>query len=495
MRKGKKQLIYFIAAALLIAGLAGVYFWQIRRQELAEASATPAPTPDTTPQYLIQRTENDVQSVTFNTGGPPIILAPVFGAEGQGTVDKWILADEPDIAINQVTAQEMARGMYYLSITDKLFDRVDDPAEYGLGPGAHTVTAVFNDGSREVLRVGKTTPARDRYYVMLEGDPALYLIYTYFGDRFFYGANELLARYMPQISAETMDYFLIAERGREPLEFGYVGTDEEKMQLYEQYNTIHVTMLHPYPGRELYYSSLESQVLTDFMSLQIGEAVTIRADDYAEYGLDEPSLTVRMRALDGADFHILFGDRRDDGLIYCKYFDSPSVFLTEYNYVKRLYNLNVFSIIERFIALTNIDDTERITITAKSKPQYDIHINHSQLPPEADEEEGEMIIRPTVNGQEVQGLAFRTYYQRLIGLSYDVEAEHSDFPAEPEITITYHLKDGMKPAVVRLFAYDANFYAVQRDDNPIQFLTNKLNTDIMFQFMLDLLDGKLDRDR
>jgi hypothetical protein len=291
-----------------------------------------------------------------------------------------------------------------------------------------------------------------------------------------------------------MEYLLIQERGKTPIEFAFDGTEEEQQEMYEQYGMIYVTMMQPFPGREMYYSNFERAVLEEFNYLALGDMVALRPDDLSPYGLDNPSVTVWVRDAEQS-LHMHFGNRTEDNQIYCKFDDRPVVFLTDYDYVKQLYNINVFTFIERFAALLNIDDCERIEITSPGRDTtyYDIYINHTVLLPEAGEEEGEKVIRPTVNSQPVQDKAFRTLYQRLIGLTYDTEIETFTPSGEPIFSITYHVSD-KEPTTVRTYPYDANFYALQRDGNPIQFVTSKQSTDILFQTIADLLSGKLDRD-
>lgn len=490
MTKSKKNLITLVAAVVVVGALVGLYLWQNQRRQQAEAEATPSPTPAAS-ITLIDRAESDIASVAFTANGKSFTLAATYGEAEEAT---WQLVGDPEIAINQTTAKDMVRGLYYLSVVEKLFDQVDNPADYGIGPDAATAVATYTDGSHATVRVGKMTPARDRYYMMLEGDPALYLFYSYYGDRYYNDVGALIDRTLPTITSESIQYIYLKERGKAPIEFGFFGTDQEKQDMYEQFGMIYVTMLQPYPGRELYYSNFEQSVMTDFMNMQIGDMVALRPDDLSIYGLDDPSLELWINDLE-SEIHLLFGEQTGDGKIYCKFYDRPQVFLTDYEYVKRMYNINVFTFIEKFVALVNIVECNGIDIEVPGNPERNYHVtlDHIVLPPEEDEEEGEAIINPYINGQLVQELAFKTFYQRLIAISYDTEIEAYAPESEPIFTVTFHLID-KDPVVLRYYTFDNNFYAVQRDDNPIQFVSSRQNSEIMFQAMVDLLAGKLDRE-
>lgn len=481
-----------MAAIVLLGGLAGFYVWQSGRQRVADAEAAEAAEAESasasTTVTLINRDESDVISVVFTADGHSFTLKRQAAVE-EDEEDQWFLVEHPEIELNQTSAKDMVRGLTYLSVADTVLAETDNPAEYGITEGGATAVATYADGGTATVRIGKMTPAKDRYYMMLDGDPAVYLLLTYYGNRYYNDVDALLDTTLATIDANSIEYVLIAAKDRPVIEFGFDGTEEERTAMYEQYGMVSVTMMQPYPGRELYYSSFETNVLTAYNEFTIGDLVALKPDDLSIYGLDEPSLEVRFTDAEG-DNHLLFGDTLDDGEhIYCMIVGKPHVFLADYAYVEALYNINVFTFIEKFIALINIQDCVGIDIEWPGNPDrsHRMEIGH-----ELDEDEYDVVV-PFVDGLPVQELAFKTVYRYLIGLSYDTEVETFTPDSPPVFSITYHLADG-ESTTIHFYTYNSNFYAVQRDDNPIQFVTNKQATELVLDSVPDLLAGKLDRD-
>jgi hypothetical protein len=63
-----------------------------------------------------------------------------------------------------------------LTALEKAAGAADDPAQFGLSPAQMTVTIGYRDGAQEVLRFGAIAPTGTGYYLLREGDPAVYTI-------------------------------------------------------------------------------------------------------------------------------------------------------------------------------------------------------------------------------------------------------------------------------------------------------------------------------
>jgi hypothetical protein len=239
-------------------------------------------------------------------------------------------------------------------------------------------------------------------------------------------------------------------------------------------------MIKPYYGREMYYANFKQHVLDKLADFKLGQVVEMEAADLSQYGLAEPSLDFWYKGGEG-DLHLLFGDRTDGGNIYVKYADRPQVFVTEFNSVSALFGVNVLSLVEKFIALINIEDCDSIDIVHSTVPERNlrIEINHEQLPPEEGEEEGEKIINPTINGKAIEEDPFREVYRYLIALIADLEVEAEIPEDEPVFTITYNMLDGKKEFVA-FHKYDDNFYTARREGVEFVFVTNKQSTEMFF---------------
>jgi hypothetical protein len=303
----------------------------------------------------------------------------------------------------------------------------------------------------------------------------------------------------------------------------------------EQYGAVTLHMVQPYKGWELYGSNFTTNVLDGMNGISIGDMIDIQPDDYAKYGLDDPSLIVWLKDLT-AEIHLEIGNDADESDVvngedgktyaYVKFFDRPYVYLMDKSYLTTLYNINPFGFTMRFVALQNIDDVDSFTIKSASK-SYEAVLNHEVIyvtatptptftptptpdpdaPETSDEAPAledpntspaptpmpEKLIHPTVSGQEVQEDAFRTFYQAVIGLSYDTSIDTFTPTGLPDITISYHLNNGEPDVVTEYYKYNNDFYAVRKDGGVIQFVVGKQYVDAMLKSAEDLLAGELDK--
>ncbi len=483
----KSKFITVIVCIVLLGGLLGVNYYMKNKPQPEEPEV-----PKEDPIMLIDRSVDDITRVTFTSEKGSMSVIPKMVKDSTGYESrKWFLEAHQDITVNSSTIGSMITPLYYLS-PELVTENISNPEEYGLKPAKATAVAEYSDGSTHTVYIGMATPAKDYYYVSVEGNNNLYMMYSTTGDRFFYTEDDLIDKSLPQINVEALQYAYINDNGTE-LEMDYKGSDDEKKKDLEAYGMISLTMMKPYKGRDLYLSNFIDNVLSNLSGVSLGKLVDVQPTDLAQYGLDKPSLELKFKDTE-LTFHLLIGKEDEDGQqAYCKLSDKPSVFLIDKAKLSAFYNINPFKFIDRFVSLINIDDIYKMDIT-KNNEKTEIYLNHEALPLEEGEEEPEMIIKPTINGQEVQDLAFRTFYQAVIGLSYDSEIEEYKPTVEPEVTIKFYGVEGKPDIVTRYYPYNGDFYAVQRDDFPIQFVVSNHSVRLMFKSIDDLLAGKLDRD-
>jgi len=485
MSKTTKQLITLGVAVILLGGLVAVYFGLEARQAREAAAAAEAAETEESPfqlMRLVDQSEANLERATFTTDEYSFTIEAV---ENDGRIT-WVYTGNRDVELEQPDARNMMRDVFLLNATDMVLETVSDPAEYGIG--RLVVTGYFRDGSQEVIRVGMMTPDHNRFYAMVDGDPALYLINAVSGNRLTQHVSELVARGIPFIEGVLLTRLYIRERDRNTLEFVWDGTQEEMENAIQQFGGIWLTMVTPFPGRDLTVSNFERFALEDFEGFRPGRLVDMFPDDLRQYGLDDPILEFIMEDATGAGFHLIFGADHDDQNIYMMHGDRPHVFIVEKRFIRGLLGLNPFNFIERFVALMNIVQVESITIRSEDRGNHEIVINNFQDDNERDQ------IAPVIDGQEIQDAAFRRFYQTLIGISYDHDIGVQEDLGPPVITVIYYMLDEEEPpVVVEFFAYDPNFYAVRQYPHPPQFVTSRLAVEGLFGSLESLLAGELDR--
>ena len=541
MKRGVTLLICLV----LLGGLIGAYFYLGNNPRGKEE-----PDEKTEPVKLIEKQKWDIKTVKFLSKGSEIALLPVIGPSPTPRPTPEAAAEEApsetpaptptpnisftvsgfeDAVLDSTAVDNMARMAFSLEAAEKVAQS-GNPEDFRLEPPEAEINAKYADGTEKTIYVGMQTPARDYYYAMIKGDPAIYMLSTSVGERAFYTIDKILSKTLPSISAETLEYVYVKQNGTE-IEYAFNGTQEELEAFKEENGAVPLQMVQPYRGWELYNSNFQTHVLDGMRGISMGNLIETKPDDYSIYGLDDPSLEFWLRDA-GGEMHLITGNEADESVdddidktyVYVKFFDRPQVYIMDKSYLTTLYNINPFSFSPRFVALLNIDTVDEMAI--RSDVDYDITLNHELVPvtatpkptptpsptpdpgaPEPEQTEPaqepesspeptptpQKVIHPKVNNQEVQEGAFKTFYQTVIGLSYDTVIDTFTSTSLPGITITFMLNTGEPNVEVKFYKYNNDFYAVQRDESPIQFVIGKQYVDAVFKSAEDLLAGKLDK--
>ncbi|MCL1997248.1 MAG: DUF4340 domain-containing protein [Turicibacter sp.] len=434
-----------------------------------QLSAEPPPETDApataTRTRLFEREQGDLQRISFTS-----IAGEDFTVELAG--DIWIYAEFPEIGLDQFAVQDVIRDILNLTAEDTL--EITTPTDFGIGN--IEITAHFSDGT-ETLKFGLFTPDRNRIYTMINDDPTMYLISSLVGERLSVNIYDLVATYLPFVNTMQLYYIYIQERDREALAFSFVGTDEELNDMLGQFGAVNLTMISPFYGRNLILSNFETNVLE---SLQHFEALEIV--EFFPEPFDDPLLEIFLTDVDMGHFHLLFGDLHDDNHRYTMFADRPFVFLTDRHIAESLLNLNPFSLVERFVALINITEVERLTLESEARGNYEFHINHFS------DDAGRPQIAPVLTGfdGELNDSEFRSFYQSVISLTFEHTVGIQE-ETESDLVITLHLFEG-EPIILDFVAYDANFYLVRERPDPLQFVITRLAVNNIFNNLTSITD-------
>jgi len=459
----KKKVISLLAAAVLIGAMMGALLWQRSRE--------PEPVADvwTPPEFvqLVQRSEGELVNVEFNWQYRTDVMVP-FTDENDRR--EWMWEGVDYVLVNTDTRHKI-RGAFVLFsnnvIHEDIYEAGINLADFGLDPPYLTVTAFYEDGTTTNIFLGSPTIDLSERFVMVEDDNRLHTISRLNADRLMLGLEDLIDRSLPIWDAETIDYLLIAQRGQEVIEFA--------MEPHHTFDHLDwLVMQQPFPGREVYASAFEYHVFEAFAGFDLGDLVNLHPTNFVAYGLDNPSLEFIYSSFQFGEAHLLFGDvffREEDGnevaYIYVKFAGRPHVFEALYEPVSSLFDINVLRFIERFIALVNIQDAERLEVLTPSG-DFDIHINHAG--------DDTTDIAPTINDIFVSEADFRLIYRLLIGLGIDSEIEPFTPRDAPLYTVRYILFEG-DDIELRFYHYSDTFLAVSVDGEDVWFVTNRRNFD------------------
>ena len=449
----RKKFISLAVALLLIIAMVVALVWQRNRDEVSEDE------PDTPPartERLIEHLEEYSTRIEFIHGDETIVMVPTLApfAENAWTVEGL------DYVFAPIETRSKVLPIFNLTPSQIVHEDITEVeelnlADFGLNPPDTIITVTFADRSTATLLLGDPTPDLRGFFLMKEGDPALYTVTTLNGNRLRMGIEDMLDTSLPPWEVMAVEYFFLDERGRD--------TIEVSLQEHEEHPDLPwLVMDQPLSGREVYGTQLGTFYMEDFIAgFSVYGLVNLHATDFSPYGLSDPSLVIIMQSQLG-DMHLEFGDRfvRDiDGndieFIYVRFGDRPHVFEMLFSQAQPIFGMNSLRFIDRFIALVDIQSVSQVEVVTPTA-SYDIHINH--IPDTHND------IEPTINGALVDVRGFRDTYIQLIGMSIDGDLEGFIPTTEPEFIIRY-IRIEEDELELRFYRYDDHFYAVFVEDD------------------------------
>ncbi len=123
-----------------------------------------------------------------------------------------------------------------------------------------------------------------------------------------------------------------------------------------------------------------------------------------------------------------------------------------------------FDIIDKFTFIPNIEDVDRMDITAGGKTHSLVITRTTKKAPPAapgkTAEPDEVTSAYTADGKKVEDESFKKFYQSVIGLQVEGEMAKK-VPDTPEVTVKFTLNKGdVKTVRVDYAAYDRDFDAI-----------------------------------
>jgi len=373
----------------------------------------------------------------------------------------WRVDSSARIKLGPSQMRALAHVITSLDMAELLLDHADDPASFGFDPPQSVVRIHYTNETEAALLLGYATPGGDNFYIMREGDPAVYIVDGYIGERYVFTLDNLSDKSMPSIDTGRLAYAYVNNDGYEI----------EVMPMLETNGAIGMT--RPFPGRGVYLSIFTDSVLGNLDEIHFDELVEIAHGGELGYGLDVPWLDVRIND-DENYFHLLVGSEAGDGKFYARRGYDDMIFTIDGELIKRFRDADAFSFIDRFVALIHIGTVQSITIADGDQ------ITEAELYPGqagTDTAQDELELSPLVDGNEVDAEEFRIWYQALVGLSYDsaLDEFEPEEDTEPVFVVKYVLggnrSHGAEIREYEYYDYNDNFYAIK--DEGQWFVVNK----------------------
>lgn len=340
----------------------------------------------------------------------------------------WIITEGDQFQIGADKFVQIAQTMCSLTATKILSETLPDNLdEYGL-EDPMKVGFTLKDGTVCTADLGSQVPGDTAYYLKAEGNDTIYIV------------SEEDAENLNAELSELKDRFL----------FDTSGTGDINYLKYIDHGTI-VYDIHKTDDKWTMVAPFKKGVVngagvTSIASLLIrAEAVTFideELTDPSKFGFDSPKYQIEVKT-DEKEAKVIFGNYYDENqqyiYAYNKAIDQIYIFETaslgfidskiEDILVTRLHD-EFFGNIKKFemsVLGTDIDIDYQYNVAGETTPFYAIN--------------GKKVDREDEKTLET----FNNLINSVTGLSFDYVCEdvlYSDFSAEPEVTITYKLKEG-----------------------------------------------------
>jgi len=454
----KKYIVSIVACIVLIGALGGLYMLNRSRQTPEEA---PVETNAQIP--LLDRVKSDAKTLE-------IVRAEDTVTYQRGEDGTWQMSDV-DAPLEQALVTDIADYISALYALEKVEDATEDLSGYGLAPAVATLTVTYANGTAETVRLGARTPARDYYYMMVDGDPSLYLISNTSGARFSRTRNDMLNRTMLAVQTDALLHILIAKNGETMLE---AFANESLYNPETQANRLFT--VEPVFGREIYVNMFQAKVPDILAAVTLGACVAeATPENLTEYGFDAPMYDITMENRENSYRLIVgkaFGEANEKA--YAMYAGIPYIFEIMSGPIMAVSNLTAFDFIDKFVSLYMLDYVDNITIDSFDlNRRYEMEIAHKHV-----EAVGQQIaehdeVTAHIDGLFVPENSFRDMYTAIMLITYDeTVAEFTPNSDEPVLSVAFTFNDGTEKVVDTYYDYDSAFYIIDKGSQGV-FLVNK----------------------
>lgn len=159
-----KQLI---AAAIVLAALAGTLYWSNHRKPATDSASASSSSPAV---KVVSLKQDDISKLEVKIkSGDDVVLNRVGPSSWKITSPRPLIADQDPVSTI----------LYNLSPMDGatvIDEKPSDLKQFGLAEPEAQVSATEKDGKTHTILVGDDTPTGDSAYVMLSGDPKVYSV-------------------------------------------------------------------------------------------------------------------------------------------------------------------------------------------------------------------------------------------------------------------------------------------------------------------------------
>lgn len=477
-RKLKKQtrtILIASAAALVLAG-ALVLVTVLLRQDNTGSSGSVSHVEVDTSEVLLDKAKVGVSKVDIRNQDA------TYTIYYDKSEDVYRIKGYEDLMMDDEVTNSLTTYASTITAAKKV-EKKAPLKDYGLDKPAATATIRYKDGSTATLSVGNQTPAKDGYYVRMDGNEAVYI---------FEADKATIYTFMPAAYIETTlitppDAKKDDTKGTVMLkEIAYSGTNfSTPMRIRRSYHTDSEELsLFSYIITKPFLRSTADAAgtaLASFKSLIANQAVILHptAAQKAKLGLDHPAIKMQVTLAietskgtkqSGAtevqinEYYgdttstIRVGDKDQNGDYYVMVDGINAIFLVNSESLSMIAERTYENTVNPLLFLKNIADLSRIVIKADGKT-YDFRLTHY---PNKEDESEKMTV--TMGKKTYDTTEFRELYQLLMGLERYKSAQDQPVRGKATMEVTLYDTDGKRYMGAKYYPLSGTLCAVNTDE-------------------------------
>lgn len=275
----KSKIIGMVVGLLVVIGLVGAMWYISSLEDLPQE-----PIPDT----QIDNTHKDEKNVIFSCDIAELDSLNIRNEhseysvrrKGDGTV--YIVGKE-NAPLFPYSSAALFESVKKITCTLNIENGTSNLASYGLDKPSATVKVNLKDGSTTLFHIGNPEPTATGYYICMDGSSDVYLISTFYAERFL---NDPINLYDKGIS----EFF--STREFESLSIDYPEDDDIFIRATNDIENTLIQFITGYAIETPFYFSADSDtmqtVLDSIGSLEAARVAsdTVDADTLSSYGFD-----------------------------------------------------------------------------------------------------------------------------------------------------------------------------------------------------------------
>ena len=436
----KKLLRNIILSVVVLAVLAGSYYFVDKMPDKTQPQETPPPTPSS---YV----------TVFEINQSDITEVNIINIKNQYTVAKnaddiSYIKEYPNIEFMSASLNGIFYDFARISASREV---VDETLDFGFETSGVEATVFVNDGSSKNFKLGNQVIGDSGYF--LKADGKVYVIPEYTANSFLKGIDDFRNRNLAAIDGQSVSDFNVTKNGSEFLSIRLI--TEEEREAFSQLAAHAMT----YPNYTGVASDKFGELLQNITDIYVVDFISDNPSDASKYGIGKMSVEIK----DAENItKVLYGNKDDKGNIYAMLEGKNFIFTQNPAIYDTLDKLNPLSIMEKFIHLINIEKINSVTIEGAGQA-YKLVISGTE-----DNYEYSM------NGKTVYEKDFKAAYQEVIGITANGFVEHE--VTDTEYTVTFDYKDGTQETYEYKNYDERNYAASINGKIEYTILKKKLST-------------------